>query len=193
MFVYLITNTVTGDTYVGQTIRTIEDRFYHHKWRAKNETANIYLYNAMRKYGIEKFTVEEIDVASSRDTLNEKERHWISKLSPTYNMTEGGEGGSTNKGRKFSQDHRKKISVSLTGKKASKEHIENAAMARSKTYQFLDPNGNPVTIKNLAKYCREHNLNQGHMVGLYRGRYGVASHKGYTRLKSAGEPASAGS
>lgn len=184
MYIYQITNTVTGDIYIGQTIRTVNARFYHHKYNAKNYMANVYLYNAMRKYGIEKFKVEQIDEAKTKEELNEKERLWISKLSPAYNMTEGGDGGCCRRGHKFTEEHKAKIAAAMRGKKMSSEHKEKLIQSRVKTYQFLDPNGNLVEITNLAKFCKENNLNQSHMVGLHKGRYGVVSHKGWTRSVS---------
>ena len=90
--------------YVGKTIRTIQRRFSCHVATAlqqKPQHSHIRLYSAMRKYGIENFVVEEIDVASTSDELDEKEKYWIKRLHTFiddpecngYNMTIGGEGG----------------------------------------------------------------------------------------------------
>lgn len=87
--IYLITNRITGDRYVGKTSRTIEDRWYQHKKNAEygQET---YLYRAMRKYGIDNFTIEHLS-----DGLDEEEILLIDQLHPEYNMTSGGDGGNT--------------------------------------------------------------------------------------------------
>jgi group I intron endonuclease len=51
-----------------------------------------------------------------------------------------------------------------------------------KTWEgFIDPDGNPVApIKNLAAFCREHNLDDTHMIALANGK--LHSHKGWTHV-----------
>ena len=58
---YLITNTVNNKKYVGKTYQEVETRFKQHvsdSIRERNK--NRPLYRAMRKYGVENFTVELI-------------------------------------------------------------------------------------------------------------------------------------
>lgn len=90
--IYSIVNKINGKTYVGQTIGTIEHRFSQHKHSSKRE--NTYLYNAMKKYGIENFTIKLIDTANSLEELNNKEIYWIKKLNTKYpygyNILDGG-------------------------------------------------------------------------------------------------------
>ena len=90
MIIYKITNKVNGNFYIGKTTKSIEERFKRHCQLSKN--GKTYLYRAMRKYGIENFTV---DVLEKTIFLDEKEKYWISKLNPIYNMTSGGDGGDT--------------------------------------------------------------------------------------------------
>lgn len=49
-----------------------------------------------------------------------------------------------------------------------------------KTWEgFVDPHGNPVgTITNLAAFCREHDLDDTHMIALAKGK--LHAHKGWT-------------
>ena len=98
-YIYCITNKVNGKQYVGQTTQTIERRFIQHRSDARTGRRNSIIHNAIRKYGEENFTTEEIDSASSIDELCEKEIYWIAKLNTLtpngYNLTEGGEGGDT--------------------------------------------------------------------------------------------------
>ena len=88
--VYKITNKVNSTVYVGQTKRTIKERFIEH---AKAET---HLGYAIRKYGRKKFTIEVIEECETAEQLNEREIFWIAKLNTKapngYNYTEGGEG-----------------------------------------------------------------------------------------------------
>ncbi len=90
MIVYLATNKVNGKQYVGQTIRSLEERWKDH-CRVKDDN---YFHRAIHKYGAENFTLEVIDTAESGEALDEKEIFWIKKLNTLfpngYNLKEGG-------------------------------------------------------------------------------------------------------
>lgn len=88
--IYQITNLVNSKTYIGKTDKTIQERFQRHRYNSKIK--DTYLYRAMRKYGVDKFTIEILE-----ETLNgnEREIYWIETLKPEYNMTIGGDGGDT--------------------------------------------------------------------------------------------------
>ena len=58
--IYKITNKINGKIYVGETNRTLKARWEQHLRRANQKNTTEYLYNAMRKYGIENFYIEEI-------------------------------------------------------------------------------------------------------------------------------------
>lgn len=92
MPIYKITNTITGDFYIGKTQLSSEQRFINHKYASRYYDSH--LYRAFKKYGLAAF---EVSVIESCDTsiLNERERFWISELRPHYNMTSGGDGGPT--------------------------------------------------------------------------------------------------
>lgn len=94
--IYKITNNITNNEYVGQSVN-IEKRWKDHKKEAFNENSHCYeypLYKAIRKYGIENFTfviLEECLVSE----LNEKEKYWIKYYDTFfngYNQTMGGDG-----------------------------------------------------------------------------------------------------
>ena len=87
--IYLITNTITGDQYVGFS-KDPKARFQAHKNQAKSSKS--YLHRAMNKYGKENFVYEILQVEAD---ISIDETFWIKKLDPKYNMTEGGEGGDT--------------------------------------------------------------------------------------------------
>lgn len=62
-YIYKITNLITNKNYIGYTSRTINRRFYEHKWSALNEDEEentSYLYNSIRKYGTDKFIIAPI-------------------------------------------------------------------------------------------------------------------------------------
>ena len=90
--IYKITNKLTSEIYVGYSINYTK-RWYFHKRNAR-AGINTYLYRAMRKYGIENFTIEVLE--QCEEELNEvREQYWIKELNPRYNMTSGGDGGRT--------------------------------------------------------------------------------------------------
>lgn len=97
--IYKITCVETNKIYIGQTTKTIEKRLLEHfKTSKRTRTYKSYLYNAMNTYDKEKFIIESIDFAESKEELNEKEIYWINKLdsrnpSIGYNIQEGGLGG----------------------------------------------------------------------------------------------------
>lgn len=96
--VYRIDNLENGNFYIGQTRNTLARRFTDHKCEARRGEVNMILYNAMRKYGTDMFTIEDIEIVQVDtkkelvEILNEKERHYISILNPTYNIAPGGIG-----------------------------------------------------------------------------------------------------
>src|SRR5713101_3223654 len=95
---YLITNTVTGQQYVGKTTRDIRTRWKEHLKDAKVNRHQYRLHRAIRKYGAGSFTVETIHtLAQDAASLNQWEVFYIEALrvaGKLYNMTTGGEGVS---------------------------------------------------------------------------------------------------
>lgn len=92
-YIYKITNGVTGKTYIGKTKFDAAKRFAEHI-KESAQGADTLLYRSMRKHGPDVFTVEILETCTE-DLLNEREIFYISTLAPEYNMTTGGEGGST--------------------------------------------------------------------------------------------------
>ena len=82
--VYKITNTVTGDFYIGSS-NDVKRRLVHHKcpsiW---NRCSNNTMYLDMQKYGVDKFEFQILEVVEE-DSLKETEQQFIEKLQPTYN------------------------------------------------------------------------------------------------------------
>ena len=82
--VYRITNTITGDFYIGSS-KNVKQRWAAHKCQStwKNNSNN-QMYIDMQKYGVEKFDFEVIEEAEE-GKLKETEQQFIEKLKPTYN------------------------------------------------------------------------------------------------------------
>ena len=108
--VYLILNLVNGKKYVGQTTRTVEERFKEHA------TADSAIGRAIQKYGVENFRCGVIVICFSKAELDAQEIHYIAVLrskAPTgYNLTDGGDGIQG-----CPQEVRDKISATKTGQK----------------------------------------------------------------------------
>ena len=107
-YIYKIYNDVNDKVYIGQTIRTIEERWNEHiNSINRKELYNNVLYKAMRKYGVENFYINEICSFNSSckeelvHKLDDLEKDYIKKcncITPNgYNMTKGGEHVSINK------------------------------------------------------------------------------------------------
>ena len=128
-YIYKITNKVNNKVYIGQTSKTIEERFAAHLRHAANKV-NRYLYDAMNYYGYENFIVEQLEVCK-KSLLDEREIYWINFYKANnpdygYNMTIGGGGGDTfsNLPEDRKQLILEKLVARNTGTKQSKETVE---------------------------------------------------------------------
>ena len=82
--VYKITNTITGDFYIGSS-KNVKNRWMSHKKPSTwNKCPNNQLYLDMQKYGVDKFVFEILEEAEI-EQLKEKEQWFIELLKPTYN------------------------------------------------------------------------------------------------------------
>lgn len=94
MVIYKITNLINGKCYIGQTSRTLEERWYDH---CSKHSRCLALHSAIVKYGSENFLVEQIDTADTQIEADYKESMWIDCLetiSPNgYNLKGGGSYG----------------------------------------------------------------------------------------------------
>ena len=82
--IYRITNTITGDFYIGSS-KDVKERWRNHKKPSRwKQCPNNPLYLDIQKYGLEKFVFEilaEVEI----DSLKETEQQFIETLKPTYN------------------------------------------------------------------------------------------------------------
>ena len=94
-FIYKITNQINQKAYIGKTIYDINHRWEEHKRDYnKEKNKNRPLYKAIRKYGIDNFTIEKIEEVDIKE-LSNREIYWIEyyhTFSNGYNATLGGDG-----------------------------------------------------------------------------------------------------
>lgn len=141
-YIYKIVNTINGKIYVGQTTKSIEERWQQHKIKAKQHP-NRYLYDAMNHYGVENFKIESIEECEN-SLLNEREQYWIRYLhsyylddnSNGYNMTLGGDGGNTWEINPHKEQTGEKISKALLGHSVSQETREKLSKAKKGIHEI---------------------------------------------------------
>lgn len=94
-YIYKITNQINGKVYIGKTLNTIQERWREHCSDYKKERCEKRpLYNAMNKYGVENFIIEQVEECSP-EVVNEREKYWIERYGSFkygYNATTGGDG-----------------------------------------------------------------------------------------------------
>ena len=82
--IYKITNTVTGDFYIGSS-KNVKQRWVQHKKPSTwNKCPNNQMYQDMKKYGLDKFEFQVIAEVEEEE-LKEAEQQFIETLNPTYN------------------------------------------------------------------------------------------------------------
>lgn len=103
--IYKIYNKVNGKAYVGLSVN-IDKRWADHIYKANNPNSKEYdkhLYRAMRKYGLENFSFEILELCD-KELLETKEIYYINELNTFnngYNETIGGDiGGFEHNGEK---------------------------------------------------------------------------------------------
>jgi len=115
--IYSITNTVNGKRIIGRS-KDIRHRWWFHKWQLNtNRHENPHLQYAWNKYGKDNFKFEVIFLCPEENLDNEEIR-LIKECKTTdsnlgYNLASGG------KTPKLSEETKRKISKSNTGKKRS--------------------------------------------------------------------------
>ena len=119
--IYLIRNSINGKGYVGQTTVGVDRRFAKHKENARLGI-DFALYRAMRKHGVDRFTVTEI-ATCSRILLDDLEKHYVKFFGTSaasghgYNMTEGGDTRRVPEGWRHTEESKAKNSAAHKGMK----------------------------------------------------------------------------
>jgi group I intron endonuclease len=104
--IYKITNTKNGKIYIGkhQTLN-VNDSYYG---------SGVALERAIKKYGKRWFTKEVLYIFDNELEMNEKEKELVNEefisTNQTYNLGVGGEGGSHFKGKKHTEETKKRLS-----------------------------------------------------------------------------------
>jgi len=127
-YIYKVTNLANGKTYIGQTTKSLEERWREHLYT--NPTRKYLLHKAIQKYGKENFKIELLAEAHFSEMIDDLERFYITQynsIQPNgYNLESGG-----NKYKKLHEDVKKKIKDSNSG------------------FRCKQPNAKPITCMDI--------------------------------------------
>lgn len=115
----------SGKSYVGQTTKSLEERKNKHLQKQYEKKQKTKFYRAVRKYGFDslKWSVLYRGVPVGKlDFAEICAIYLYDSYHNGYNLTTGGEGAP---GRKLTEEHKKKISVSNKGRKFTEQHKGN--------------------------------------------------------------------
>lgn len=104
-FIYIIKNTINSKVYIGQTRTSVEQRWKEHLRHA--QYGDQVINKAMRKYGINKFYIETLEICSI-ELLDYREMYYIE----LYNSTDKSKGYNVSIGGNTPRFKRKTLSIS---------------------------------------------------------------------------------
>lgn len=95
MIIYQIKNTITGKSYIGQTIDSLNRRWSAHQSVAREKSPKWPFHRAIKKYGKENFKVEILTKAGDKKELDQLEKEYIRECNTLvpygYNLDLGGQ------------------------------------------------------------------------------------------------------
>lgn len=124
--IYKIVNNVNGLVYIGCTINSLEQRFNEHLYRCFKTDYKSKLYNSIKKYGTENFSIELIEECEL-NVIYETEKKYVEKYDSYNNGLNSTLGGEGCLGYTHSPEIRQKIS----------ENVKNGKSHKGKTYEEI--------------------------------------------------------
>jgi len=159
MIIYKTTNVINGKFYVGKDIKN----------DPKYLGSGLLLIKAIKKYGKENFNKEILEVCESIETLNSREKYWISELNAIqlgYNIARGGSGGDTITNNPNKDKIRKTLSKNCIWKSNKREEY-------IKKYKHLfSDKGNPMYGKKHSNSTKEKIGNRKYSLGKEHHNFG---------------------
>jgi hypothetical protein len=110
--IYMLTNKLTRDIYVGQSIDLRKRFIKYFSLSYLNSRKELIISRALIKYGYSNFSVTILEYCNESD-LDMKEQYYFDKLNPQYNIQKIA--GGSSKGIVLSEETKAKISESLKG------------------------------------------------------------------------------
>jgi hypothetical protein len=154
--IYQIRCRENGKIYIGSAVN-LQWRWHSHRRDLNNGVhVNPHLQSAWNLYGEASFEFSVLECVDERRLLM-TEQLWINKTGCT--------------------DRRIGFNVM--------REATSAGQGIGRSWDgFRDPSGNPVTIVNLADFCRRNRLSMTAMCQLFKGQSKLKSHKGWTHVNS---------
>lgn len=149
--IYIIMNNINDKIYIGCS-NDIKRRFMEHRAPKHIANGNTTLCRAFRKYSLENFSFYIVEKVSDISELPIREKYWINKYNPEYNMTEGGLGVAGN----IVSDETKEV-LRLSGKLQWMSMSESEKQDRIKNNLKGPRKGHPVSEETREK-LRKANL-----------------------------------
>lgn len=189
--VYAITNKINGKRYVGRTTQSLKKRWSQHVARFACGDRDHNLYLAMKKHGIENFTISPICCVLKGNDFSEMETMFIKEydtIKNGYNMVMK-DGEITKearmkisekmKGRKITWIHKiletkRKNNTFIPGVRWGKDHAQHGR------YYVKRPDGKIDEIHGLRAYCRKYDLDHKTLLDILKGKQ--THHKGFVLL-----------
>ena len=129
--VYKITNTITGDFYIGSS-KNVKHRWTAHKIPSTwNNKPNNPMYLDMQKYGVDKFEFEVIEEVEPC-YLKEKEQQVIEALNPSYN-NRNANGLNAERKKEFQKEYRKTDKYKESHKKSNRKYYNQLCFYNGET------------------------------------------------------------
>lgn len=178
--IYRFKNIKNGKVYIGQTIVPVRKRLIQHMTFSRPWTKcyKTYFHKALNKYGLINFEFEVIEICSSQEELDLREKYWINYYKANdknygYNIESGGKDGR--KGISLTEEHKAKLLEANLGKHRN----DNTKLRLSKIHKELWENedyrskhialvrrGLESTWKKMRKKVYQYDLN-GNFVAVW--------------------------
>jgi group I intron endonuclease len=126
-YIYIVENTINNKKYVGKKTGKFDKNYYG---------SGIIVRQAIKKYGKDKFSVKILENCDSPDSLNQREKYFIEKLKPIYNISAGGDGGHV---------------LKYADKEYVKEIYERQSEAMKNTWKNLSSDERKAWGENISK------------------------------------------
>lgn len=152
--IYIIRNNSNSLVYVGQTSKSIEERFSGHLQECRKRNSRD-LYKAMRELGESNFYVELLCTVTSQEEADDMERYFISLYNSDgvggYNMDRGGHGGVFTKDSKRYNKH-----LETVQSQSHRKMMSDIMKEYKKTHPVTEEHRKHLSEANKGKLCGPH-------------------------------------
>lgn len=180
--IYISRNKKNDKYYIGQTTQSIKKRFLQHL-REGN-----YFSRSLKKNGLEKFRITSIEMPDTAlDVMESLLINHFNSMAPNgYNLTTGGSNGrpskesrkrmsEAHKGKIFSEEHKRKLSESMKGKK--RRNMTRTKHPHARAVILTHPDGTKEYFDCMRGAVRKHGLTPQSLTKVAKGK--LKHHKGF--------------